>query len=261
MAKKERPRLCIDRVIPYHLKVGAAALAVSENPKNEPKLLPGRGVMLGVSVHPVKIALVTGKSWKEKGRTLRVKFLDGSTVQKERVQGHAIKWSDVVNIKFDFVTTGTAEIRISFEADDGSWSAIGTDCLDAFFPASGPTMNYGWLKDDTDDVEYRRVVTHEFGHALGAIHEHQNPKAGITWNEAKVLAAFRGPPNNWSDDEIRSNILDKYSLAQLNGTKFDPKSIMLYTFPSDFAIPPREFPNNTTLSSGDKKFMKKFYPK
>jgi len=38
-----------------------------------------------------------------------------------------------------------------------------------------PTMNYGWLKDDTDDVEYRRVVIHEFGHALGAIHEHQNP--------------------------------------------------------------------------------------
>lgn len=33
-------------------------------------------------------------------------------------------------------------------------------------------MHFGWLRDDTDDVEWRRVVVHEFGHALGAIHEH-----------------------------------------------------------------------------------------
>ena len=37
-------------------------------------------------------------------------------------------------------------------------------------------MNFGWLKDDTDAVEYERVVVHEFGDALGAIYEHQISK-------------------------------------------------------------------------------------
>ena len=38
-------------------------------------------------------------------------------------------------------------------------------------------MNYGWLEPDTELREYQRVVRHEFGHALGMIHEHQNPAA------------------------------------------------------------------------------------
>ena len=50
-------------------------------------------------------------------------------------------------------------------------------------------MNYGWLTPDSDDDELRRVVLHEFGHALGLIHEHQNPEGGIEWNEPAVKAA------------------------------------------------------------------------
>jgi len=44
-------------------------------------------------------------------------------------------------------------------------------------------MNYGWLRDDTQDEEYSRVVLHEFGHALGCIHEHQQPKFGRVWDK------------------------------------------------------------------------------
>jgi len=38
------------------------------------------------------------------------------------------------------------------------------------------TMNFGWLTPDTEDSEYQRVVLHEFGHALGLLHEHQHPR-------------------------------------------------------------------------------------
>jgi serralysin len=42
-----------------------------------------------------------------------------------------------------------------------------------------PTMNYGWMTPDSSDDEVHRVVAHEFGHALGLIHEHQNPDTPI----------------------------------------------------------------------------------
>src|SRR5262249_47431785 len=174
----------------------------------------------------------------------------------------AKEWLKYAKIGMNFDAGSPAEVRISFEADPGSWSAVGTDCLltDAF-PVNEPTMNFGWLRDDTDDQEYRRVVTHEFGHALSAIHEHQNPKGGIRWNTEAVYTYFSGPPNNWSKEEIDFNILQKYSLDQLNATEFDEESIMLYSFPPELIEGGKGTPANTDLSSGDKKFIAKMYPK
>jgi hypothetical protein len=211
------------------------------------------------------MALETGKRWKP-GQTLGVRFLDGSVKQRAKVEEKAKEWLAHADVKFDFEAGKSAEIRISFSADPGSWSAVGTDCLvTEYFPKTEPTMNFGWLRDDTDDTEYRRVVVHEFGHALACIHEHQNPSGGIQWNVPAVIAMFSGPPNNWPEADIRSNILDKYSLDQLNATKFDKKSIMLYAFPKTLIKGPASLvksgtPSNTDLSARDKSFIKKMYP-
>jgi len=257
MARVDGVRLCIDRVLPLPHKVLAAKLAIEENRRNEPqvpKTLPG------VSVYPLKLALFTGKMWQN-ARTLSVRFLDGSPTQRTRVQQHAEEWCSYANIKFNFNGGAASEVRISFSADRGSWSAVGTDCLvTSYFRKGQPTMNFGWLKDGTDDVEYRRVVVHEFGHALGAIHEHQNPRGGIQWNKAAVYAYFSGPPNNWSKAEIDHNIIEKYSIDQLNATKFDPKSIMLYSFPPQLIVGGKGTGLNTDLSTGDKRFIRKRYP-
>lgn len=259
-------RLCVDRIIPHALKVEAARHAIRMNTSNDPEPAIRRIRALGVSVHPLKMALETGKRWK-KGQTLHVRFLDGSKVQRDKVRQNAEKWLSYANIKFDWKGGKNAEIRVSFAADPGSWSAVGTDCLlTEYFPKNEPTMNFGWLTNDTEDDEYRRVVTHEFGHALGCIHEHQNPKGGITWDDKKVIAMFSGPPNNWSVAEIRSNIIEKYSLDQLNATKFDPKSIMLYGFPKELIKAPPSLAKagtreNTDLSSRDKAFIRTQYPK
>ena len=250
--------LCFDRPLPPQHKLEAARLAMSENKGNEPLplVLPA-----GASFHPMKMAILTGKRW-DNGRKLRVRFLDGSKKQKALTQEYASEWSKYANVLFDFNAGLLAEIRVSFVADAGSWSAVGTDSLvrSAFLPTR-PTMNFGWLRDGTSETEWRRVVTHEFGHAIGAIHEHQNPQGGIKWNLPEVYRVFSGPPNKWTKSQIDSNIVQKYSIDQLNATKFDIKSIMLYAFPASLIIGGQATPNNTELSAGDKDFIGQMDPK
>ena len=56
-------------------------------------------------------------------------------VQRQKVMDHARRWEDYANVQLNFGDDPDAEIRISFQADPGSWSAIGTDCLiTEYFP-------------------------------------------------------------------------------------------------------------------------------
>jgi hypothetical protein len=166
------------------------------------------------------------------------------------------------NIKFKFVASGEAEIRIAFMANDGSWSAVGRDALNrAYFPAHQPTMNYGWLTETTSDDEYSRVVLHEFGHALGCIHEHQAPRFTRVWNKEAVYRYFSGSPNFWSKEDIDHNVLQKYSPKGMLFTKYDPKSIMLYDFDAALftdGLGPTN--SNKKLSPTDISFIKSLYP-
>jgi len=250
-------RLCVDRPVPESAMMDAAVVAMAENSDNEP---PPIIVRPGQAIHPSEIATLAGKQWAN-GRKIGIKFLDGTKTQKAKTQKYAEVWEQFANINFDFNAGAKAEIRISFR-EKGSWSALGTDAMiTSAFPKSKPTMNYGWLRDDSDEKEWRRVVLHEFGHALAAIHEHQNPQGGIKWNLKEVYRVFSGPPNNWTKQQIDFNIVQKYSLSQLNSTKYDKKSIMLYAFPASLIVGGVATANNTDLSDTDKKFIAATYPK
>ncbi len=260
-AKAKRTiHMCCDRVLTGPEKIKAMEAAFKESGKNRPPEPSTKRKLFGASsmAAPAKMALEAGKKWSD-GKKLGVYFMDGSAVQKARVKEQAVKWCKFANITFDFAAKkANAQIRISFIADDGSWSYIGTDCLG--INKAKPTMNFGWLKDDTEDREFERVVVHEFGHALGAIHEHQNPKGGIQWNLAAVYAYFSGPPNFWSKEETDVNVVGKYSVDQLNASKFDPDSIMLYQFDGALIKGGKPTKFNTKLSTGDKSFIRKQYP-
>jgi hypothetical protein len=182
----------------------------------------------------------------------------------------------LVNLKFEFVTDpAKSDIRILFRKGIGCSSVVGTTMNRLKFSQGSekdiqpkgepnPTMTYGWLDVST--------VLHEFCHALGMIHEHQNPKGNpIQWNEPAVFCHFKSTNKGWTDDDIKRNILDPYKKDMVNGSEFDPASIMIYSFPETVECdkqnlsltlnsPPLKVNPNYRLSNMDIEILKEMYP-
>lgn len=250
-------KACIDLTLPDELLLESSRRAVAENPNNAPvvnrRTLPP-GVM--PDIPHVYLAAITGKLWQP-GRVLRVRFLDGDPKVQARIPPFAQVWSDFANVTIQFGNDPDAEIRISFQ-NQGSWSYIGTDAL--VVPQSQPTMNFGWLTLATPNEEYMRVVTHEFGHALGCIHEHQNPANNIPWDKEVVYRYYQGPPNFWSREQVDINLFTRYEADITQFSAFDPQSIMLYPIPNEFTVGDFEVGWNHTLSATDKQYISTLYP-
>ena len=164
----------------------------------------------------------------------------------------------MANLSMKFVDTGDADVRVAFQQGDGSWSYLGTMCQQ--IPVAEPTMNYGWLEPDSDDEELRRVVLHEFGHAVGLIHEHQNPNRPIAWNRAAVIADLSGPPNNWDERPSRTTSSSVTTRLSSSSTPVDPDSIMMYPIPAAWTTDGFSAALNRALSETDKNFIRDAYP-
>ena len=219
------------------------------------RVLPGNQMRFQSTVHRgggTRAIMPIGKRWMN-GSTLRVRFIGGTTAQQAKAQEQALWWTAFANLQFDFNNAPDAEIRIAFDPSDGAWSYIGTD--NRGIALNQPTMNLGFLDGGT--------AAHEFGHAIGLAHEHQNPAGGMEWNEATVIKSLSGPPNNWDEAMIRHNVLQKYRVDQIQGTAFDPDSIMLYFFPGDWVKSGVGTHANNVLSAVDKAYIAsaQAYPK
>lgn len=223
----ERPKVCHDRVLPQDVS------------RQQPTM---RVRVAGTT--RTRAVFQFRKMWIN-GSTLRVKFMGGTAAQKKLVKEQALWWTEHANLTFEFIDVPDAEIRIAFDRNDGAWSYIGTDCKK--IPQNQPTMNLGFTDGGT--------IAHEFGHAIGLGHEHQNPDGGIEWKEDVVIRDLGGPPNNWTPAQVRHNVLEKYKSDQIRGTKFDPNSIMLYFFPGSWTKSGKGTNANETLSTTDAGFI------
>jgi len=186
--------------------------------------------------------------------------MGGDTALRAKVEKYAQTWTEFANVILVFGNDNNADIRISFQPDSGSWSAIGTDCHSVEFGWDKPTMNFGWLDSQTEEEEVSRVVLHEFGHALGCLHEHQTPGGGIKWDKPKVYEVYARLNPPWSQAKVDENIFNTYSAAQTVHTPLDRTSIMMYPIDKELTTDGFEVGWNKVLSQTDKDFIRQMYP-
>lgn len=121
-------------------------------------------------------------------------------------------------------------------------------------------MNFGWFDDNTPDDEFSRTIIHEFGHALGCVHEHQSPAAAIPWNRDAVYYYYL-VNDGWNRAEVDAQIFAEWAAADTQFTPFDPASIMEYPVPPELTTNGFSIGWNRVLSEGDKAFIREMYPR
>lgn len=191
------------------------------------------------------------------GSTIKVKLMGGSTYTRQRVMHHAKTWTKYANLNFKFVDYGSADIRVAFTQNGSSWSVVGKQAL--YMNNNEPTMNFGWLNDRTPDYEFQRTVLHEFGHALGLLHEHQNPTGGIPWDKEAVYDYYRRT-QGWNRQTTYENVMQKAERSQSQYSKYDPESIMHYPIDGRLTGGQYEVGMNSTLSPIDVAYIAEMYP-
>jgi hypothetical protein len=184
------------------------------------------------------------------GRTLKIAFLGGNQDFKDAVKAAAQTWLPHINLKFNFVEGTEGDIRIM--PADSFWSYIGTDAL-----LEDETETMG-LQSDILWPRFAASVIHEFGHVLGAEHEHQHPQANIPWNTAQTYRHYL--MYGMTQEVVDQQILNKLDASEVNYSTYDPLSIMHYEIlqvltEGDFKI---DF--NSVISETDKTFMASIYP-
>lgn len=179
--------------------------------------------------------------------TVKVEFTGGDADKQNKVLQYAGLWS--VHAYVDFTTggVGPAKISVSFEAG-GNYAILGEVIL----------INIGALANPTDN-ELRRDVLHEFGHALGLLHEHQNPNADIQWNQEEVYQWYQDNEPKMGKAEVDLNIMTPV-VNPVVATAFDPDSIMTYHIPPALTSNGKHTIPNMVLSATDKVAIKELYP-
>ncbi len=191
---------------------------------------------------------------------LTVAFLDGDDAWnrsvRQKIQEIVKTWEDYANLRFRFDDAAAKpHIKIQLKPDRNFSYGVYQSHLGETSAIKSPSM---WLifRPQTDDVEIQRVVLHEFGHALGLIHEQKRPDAGIVWNEEAVYKAYAY--TEWTRDQIKEQVMDPFTLPLVAVSPFDPKSIMIY--PIDKGLANIVVGWTTDLSPMDKAFIGRIYP-
>jgi len=181
-----------------------------------------------------------------------VSFLDGSPEQHDDVKTFANYWTDRYGapIEWVFDDKNRNHIRITFETNLNE-SVYGRQMISdpRYADKSKPTMWLGgvYRQKSLTSSRIRRVILHEFGHALGLMHEQLNALGRLDWvRENGEYKAFldlknsdwckdgRGQPigDNACRSRVEEQIIktapsEKHACA--GDSAFDSDSIMMYS--------------------------------
>lgn len=205
---------------------------------------------------------------------LTVCFKGGSHEVHHSIAQMAPTWSQFANIRFDFgydekkkeyrhwQQRDLSDIRIGFE-ESGYWSLVGTEAADQeLCPPGAISLNLEGF-DKRLPPDWRRLVLHEFGHALGFHHEHQTLALKCDF-EFESLYKYMYDEYGWEKEDV------DFNLKQLSGTGYefsdhDRESIMHYAFPAEYYESGSDSPcfidgENHVLSATDRAMAEQAYP-
>ena len=217
------------------------------------RLAEGREAMLKLdSSDTAKGLYALSLQWPPSYAKLRVCFMGGTDAANARVAEIGSLWTANANtsLKLDFGKPSKprrcdpsaqreSQIRVSYD-QPGYWSVLGQVSV-VYLTQQEASLNldgFGEANLETfNNPEVRSIILHEFGHALGLLHEHQSPASNcaqeFNWNY--IVSYLSGPPNNWDEDTIKHNMATQ-SAEDLMMTDFDAKSVMLYSFPPEYYV-------------------------
>lgn len=215
-------------------------------------------VCLPMHMPPTRGVAPTDKIWRDRN-VLAVGFLNGDHRLHDLVMAVVTRFTHFCNMRFvKMAGAQDAIIRVTFNRGRGSYSFVGTDNLS--IPKHNETMNFGWLNPDMQpaDEVATAVILHEFGHALGMVHEHSHPKNGIPWNRPAVYQYYAGL--GWTKSDVDYNVFARFDESKTQFSKYDRESIMHYPVPNAHTIGDYEIPWRHNLSATDKDFLSLLYP-
>lgn len=173
-----------------------------------------------------RLAMLDSRQWRDR-RTLHVRFLEGDPrIHKyiaDLITGPR-GWNPCSAMQFVFDNDPKAEIRIAFQ-EGASWSQLGTDAL--WSMDSHATMNLNVRIEDAGP-HIDRPINHEFGHALGLIHEQKSPLAGEPNVEA-IYAFYM--ERGWTREQTDAQVLRKEDPMDVQAVALDRRSVMAYVQP------------------------------
>lgn len=240
--------------------VAAAKTAIDINPANAPPLAYFASAS-GDALSPLHAALSTARWWGVRGVDLSVQFLDNPSVAlRKKILAHANAWGDSRrggNVRLR-ETKGRGDVRLVRTPGTGYAAFVGTD--NAHIATGEPTMWLDSFSDRTPDSEFFRVVRHEFGHAIGLIHEHQRKDVIKLLDPAKTIAVFERL-YGWDEATTRQQVLTPVSEKTLTATSPDARSVMCYQFDGSCTKNGKPIPGGLDIDASDYALIAKVYPK